>query len=243
MLVAIYNVWDHEHLRKSVDNIKQASDKVIIVWSKLSNYGVYGNFNPDDYKDCICFQFEAKSGAAYQKELAKRNYGLDRARKLGAKYFIMMDCDEFYHPAEVSKWYDYIREKNLKGLVCKSIVYFKEATLTVGEDTTYVTFIHKMTPRIKFNANVNYPFTKVDDLIRIDPTRRPNINDGVELVDCYMHHYSWVRKDYDIKAFNSTARNSILRSNVFQDLALAKAGYYCEFYAKELKEVPNYFNV
>ena len=212
MLVAIYNAWDFEHLRKSVDNIKQCVDQVIIVWSRYSNFGVVGTFNPDLFKDCVCVQHEPRGGAAYQKEMAKRNYGLERARKMKADYFIMMDCDEFYHPDEVTKWYSYIKKKNLAGLVCKTKVYFKEPTLTIGDDTTYVTFIHKVNHKLRFNGNNNYPFTKVDDIIRIDPTRRLNINTGVELVDCYMHHYSWVRQDYQTKAFNSTARNAILKS-------------------------------
>lgn len=243
MFVSIFNVWDYEHLRKSVDNIKQAVDKVILVWSRYSNYGNEGTFNPDEFKDCVCVQHEPKHGATHQKELAKRNYGLEKARELGAKYFIMGDCDEFYHYAEVIKWYEYIKSNpDLNGLVCKVKVYFKEPTL-VCDDVTYVTFIHKMTRRLKFESNQYYPFTKHEGHLRIDPTRRLNISDGIELIDCYMHHYSWVRNDMQTKAFNSTARNTILKSNVFKDLALAKPGYFCEFYQQELKEAPNYFNL
>lgn len=242
MFVAIYNVWDFEHLRKSVDNIKQAVDKVIIVWSRYSNYGNEGTFNPYEFKDCICVQHESRHGATSQKETAKRNYGLEKAKEIGAKYFIMMDCDEMYHPVEVTKWYEYLKASNLNGLVCKVKVYFKEPTL-VCDDVTYVTFIHKLTPRLKFEPNQNYPFTKHEGHLRIDPTRRLNIDSGVELIDCYMHHYSWVRNDMMTKATNSTARNTILKSNVFKDLALAKPGYFCEFYQQELKECPNYFNL
>lgn len=243
MLVAFYNVWDYEHLRKSVDNIKPVVDKVIIVWSKYSNYGNEGNFNPDEFKDCICIKFESRSGYAYQRETAKRNYGLQKAKKLGAKYFLMMDCDEFYHQADILKWYDYLKSKpELNGLVCKLKVYFKEPTL-VCDDVTYVTFIHRLEPNMVFHHNQNYPYAHHEGHNRIDPTRRLNIDSGVELIDCYMHHYSWVRNDINTKALNSTARNTILKSNVFKDLELAKPGYFCEFYGQELKEVPNYFGV
>ena len=242
MFAAIYNVWDHEHLRQSIDNIKKAVDQVIIVWSKKSNYGNDGDFNPDDFKDCICVRHEPRAGAAHYKELEKRSIGLQRAKKIGAKYFLMMDCDEFYHPDEVTKWYEYLKQSDLNGLVCKSLVYFKEPTLYC-EDVTYVTFIHRLTSRLKFEFNKDYPFAHHDGHNRIDPTRRLNITTGVELVDCYMHHYSWVRKDIMQKAMNSTARNTILKSNVFKDLEMAKPGYFCEFYSQQLREVPNYFNL
>lgn len=243
MFVAIYNAWDFEHLRKSVDNIKKAVDKVIIVWSRYSNYGNEGTFNPDEFKDCICIQYEPRHGTPSQKETSKRNYGLEYAKKIGANYFLMMDCDEFYHAPEITKWYEYLQSKpELNGLVCKLKVYFKEPTL-VCDDVTYVTFIHRLTPRLSFEQNNYYPFTSHEGHLRIDPTRRLNIKSGVELIDCYMHHYSWVRKDMQTKAFNSTARSTIMRSNIFKDLELAKPGYFCEFYQQELKESPNYFNI
>lgn len=243
MLVAFFNVWDHEHLRKSVDNIKRVVDKVIIVWSRYSNYGAKGDFNPDEFKDCDCFQYEPKGNTPYFKELEKRNFGLQRAKKLGARYFLMMDCDEFYHPSEVIEWYEYLKNRNdLVGLVCRCKCYFKEPTLCL-EDVTFVTFIHRLKSNMKFERNKDYPFAYHEGHTRIDPTRRLNITSGIELIDCYMHHYSWVRKDYQTKTFNSTARDRILKSNVFKDLELAKPGYFCEFYGKTLEEVPNYFGL
>ncbi len=242
MFVAVFNVWDHEHLRKSVDNIKKVVDSVVIVWSQMSNYGNRGDFNPDDYKDCVCVRHEPRAGMPRHKELEKRNVGLEKARKLGAKYFLMMDCDEFYHVPEVIKWYEYLKASDLAGLVCKTMVYVKTPTLCL-EDVTYVTFIHKLTRGLKFEFNKDYPFAHHEDHNRIDPTRRLNITEGVELIDCYMHHYSWVRKDPNTKAFNSTARNTTLKSNIFKDLALAKPGYFCEFYGKELHETENHFGL
>jgi hypothetical protein len=54
--------------------------------------------------------------------------------------------------------------------------------------------------------------------------------------DAVMHHYSWVRKDYEKKIRNSTARNNILQDKtLLQSLMHAKEGDYIEFYRTTLR--------
>ena len=50
-----------------------------------------------------------------------------------------------------------------------------------------------------------------------------------------MHHYSWVRSDYERKIRNSTARTNLERSSILTDLRQAKEGYFVEFYRKTLQ--------
>lgn len=250
-LVAIYNVWDDwDMLRLSVENIRPVVDGCIIVCSTKSNYGEVSDI-PEMYQDksqkdlLVIFEPNAEL-SPMQNETAKRNHGLHLARLLNFTHFITMDADEFYHPEDISRGTKMFHDKpNLKGIVASSQVYFKSPTLTIGLDTTRVPFIHKITPDLQHCFNRQYPFAweGLRD-IRIDPTRSLNINEGVEFVPkIIMHHYSWVRSDYEKKIRNSTARANIEKSTIRQDLLNATDGYYCNFYGKVLHTVHNYFNI
>lgn len=254
-LCAIYNVWDdYDWLMQSVDRIAPLVDGIIVIWSEWSNYGEYHKPEPGK-ADTLCKWFQLEPDPqldARTNETAKRNYGLDKARELGYTHFLTMDCDEMYDPQEFLKEKKRFEDPNLQGLVCRVKCYFGSPTLTIGYDVTLVPFIHKLTPQIRHEFNKNYPFawTDIDKIpftpkkrIRIDPTRSLNINSGVEWSEITMHHYSWCRKDPQKKIRNSTARANIERSTIVQDLANAKAGYYCQFYGKTLLEAPNVFGL
>lgn len=243
-LCAIYNVWaDWDLLEHSIENISPHVDGIIIIASELSNYGEWYPI-PVNLLNIELYQPQHLLKRPQELETEKRNYGLQKARESGYTHFIMMDADEFYDPVEFRKAKERFHvEKDLKGLVVESQVYFGSPELTIGNDTTLVPFIHELTPTIKHEFNRKYPFAWIDGKIRIDPTRSLNIDSGVKMADCLMHHYSWVRKDYSKKIRNSTARANLERSTIMQDLLHAKEGYYCEFYQKHLVRVPNRFGI
>lgn len=244
-LCAIYNVWaDWDWLKLSRENISPFVDGIIIVASEKSNYGEYCKI-PSCWNDCELYIREPVSHNPRQEETDRRNFGLEMARINNFTHFIMMDADEFYDPIEFRKAKDYLNSKpNLNGLVCKSKVYVKEPTLTIGLDTTLVPFIHKITPSLQHCFNKNYPFAWEGRNIRIDPTRSLNINSGVEMVDVTMHHYSWVRKDYDRKIRNSTARANIEKMDLAKKIVHLKEGDVFDLYpGKPLVRVPNKFGL
>lgn len=245
-LCAIYNVWDDwDLLEHSIENIFQQVDGVIVVYSRKSNFGEQSD-PPDNLAfpgNVELFQREPLHAHALHAETDKRNYGLDIARKQGYTHFITMDADEFYEPKEFHAAKLHVERTGVSGLVVESYVYFKSPTLTIGKDVTLVPHIHKLTPTIKHEFNKAYPFAWEGKQIRIDPTRSLNINSGVEMFDCPMHHMSWVRKDYEKKIRNSTARANLKRSTIVADLVNAKEGYFCEFYQKRLVRVPNRFGI
>ncbi len=184
-LAAIYNVWnDWDLLEHSVKNIAPLLDDindVIIVGSDYSNYGEFSQTPREWMRREVVHHYEPKFSHPVHSETDKRNFGLQKASELGYTHFIMMDADEFYDPEE------FLREKerfhvkpDLAGLVCRTQVYVKSPTLTIGYDTTLVPFIHKITPTLKHEFNRNYPFAWEGKNIRIDPTRSLNINSGVE---------------------------------------------------------------
>jgi hypothetical protein len=244
-LCAIYNVWhDWDWLKLSRENISPFVDGIIIVASESSNYGEWSPIPVTELNfDFYSPQFLLKR--PQEIETDKRNYGLQKAIERGYTHFIMLDSDELYDPIEFRKAKDYINSKpNLQGLVCKSQVYVKSPTLTIGEDTTLVPFIHKLTPTIRHEFNRKYPFAWIDGKIRIDPTRSLNINSGVEMIDVTMHHYSWVRKDYARKIRNSTARPNIEKMNLAQKVLRLKEGDVFDLYpGKPLVRVPNKFGL
>lgn len=231
-LAAIYCVWsDWDLLEYSLKNIRPLVDGVIIVASERSNYGEFCPIPsiPDIY------QWEPQFRDARNSETDKRNHGLKIAREQGYTHFLTMDADEFYEPEPFLKEKEKFKNPNLKGLVCQCQTYFKSPRLTIGLDTTLVPFIHELTPTIRHEFNRGYPFAWIDKHIRIDPTRSLNITEGVERTDLIMHHYSWVRKDYQLKIRNSTARSNLERSTILNDLVLAKEGYFVEFYQRHLQ--------
>lgn len=245
-LAAIYCVWgDWDLLTLSIENIFQQVDGIIVVYSRKSNYGEMSD-PPDGLSfpgNVELFQREPFLRYPMHAETDKRNYGLDIAKKQGYTHFIMMDSDEFYEPEPFLKEKERFLNPNLNGLACASQVYFKSPKLTIGLDTTRVTFIHKITPGLRFEFNRNYPFAFDKRSIYIDPTRQLNITNGVEWSNIIMHHYSWVREDYEKKIRNSTARANIERSTIREDLISAKLGGFCKFYGKTLSAATVDFNL
>lgn len=252
-LAVCYNTWsDWDLLKASVNNISPVVDRVIIVYSKISNYGEVDKTQVTEtgkWPDNVQFvSFEPKAAIqSMENETLKRNYGLSIARAEGYTHYLCMDSDEFYDQEEFKEAIQALgKTESIAGLVCKSRVYFSKPDLTIGLDTTLVPFVHKITPTLKHDFNRRYPFAWEGRNIRIDPTRSFNINEGVEACPIIMEHASWVRKDlesYKRKIRNSTARPVLDRSNILQDLVNAKEGYFCQFYQKPLVRVPNRFNI
>lgn len=244
-IAAVFNVWgDCNLLPYAVENIRPVVDGVIIVWSRKSNRGQEMDY--DLPKDCTLVQWEPVQRAPNLNELAKRNVGLERAKKDGYTHFIMMDADEFYVREEFMKAKDEVKSEVLAGSVCRIQTYFKKPTLTIGIDNnTLVPFIHKITPNLEYKLNYHgYPFAYVNGAAVIDPTRRLNIHQGVKMMSITMHHYSWVRKDISLKMNNSSANLRGSRGDVLlEDLQNAKPGYFCRGYQKVLRECENLFNL
>lgn len=238
--------WDGlELLKHSIRVMKPLVDGVYIIWSERSNRGeISTEFNPEDYPGCVCIQSEPKyRNNPSESERERRNVGLDAVRNAGYTHFIMLDCDEFYDPKEFKREKKRIEKNDLNGLVCDVTVYFKKPTLTIGKDpSTFVPFIQKITPRLRFRQNRSYPFAyDSNGGLRIDPTRHLNIGHGVEWSDIIMYHYSWVRKDIEKKCRNSSAR--LNNSRWQEDYENAKEGYFVKLYGRTLQKCENKFNI
>ena len=248
-LAAIFNVFaDTEcifpHALRSVEPMV---DGVIVVYSNISNHGIYVRWTCFDRQgDKIRYYLMDGKGDTHQEgELNKRNFGLEKAKQLGFTHFVMMDGDEFYEPNEFNKEKERMDSSNIAGLVCRTKVYIKSPTLTIGHDRTLVPFIHRITPKLHFTfKNKFYPFLKDGSgNPQIDPTRRLNIISGVEWSDITMHHFSYVRKNIELKIQNSSANLRRSAATILEELREAKAGYMSQLYHKEIFECMNIFNI
>jgi len=240
-LAAIYNVWDGvELLYGSMKCLKNEVDVFILVWQDKSNFGEA--YNPmHDFKildfgcDVILVKYEPIEYGGTSNELLKRNLGLQYAKDEGCTHFLHMDCDEYYEDFGSMK--QQFLASGAKGSVCKILTYFKKPTLRLeAHDNYYVPWIHEL--KTDTVAGVQgYPYYT-------DPTRRINTNDVI-CMDAPMHHYSWVRKDIERKARNSSAKANIERSQLLQDYYSdeTKSGYFLKDYGQKLMEVDNIFSI
>lgn len=248
-LVAIISAWSDclELLPKCIMNIAPVVNKVIVVYSTMSNRG-----NEDDRINELVFSnlpcqwvnLEPALGfSCHENETRKRNFGLRLAKEQGFTHFIVLDSDEFYKQDEFLKEKLRIEEKGLNGLVCKLKVYIKTPTLHC-DDHTLVPFIHRLYHNTQLGSYKHYPFN-VDEEgnVHIDPTRRINIFDRIEMSDIYMHHFSYVRNDIDLKIDNSSANLRRSRELIYDELENARPGYISKLYHRTLTEAPNYFNI
>lgn len=240
-LAAIYNVWDGEELLLgSIKCLKNEVDLFIIIWQDVSNFGEKYNPLPEIERasttlsvTTLLQKYTPTIGSGLENEKRKRNIGLDMARQQGCTHFLHLDCDEYYSNfAEAKELY---HNSGLAGSVCRMHTYFKKPTLRLETQESYfVPFIHRLHPNTTAGVK-HYPFY-------VDPTRRINETHVGEL-PITMHHFSWVRKDIDRKARNSSAKGSLARGTLLADYNNHEvgAGFFVRDYESKLVEVADEF--
>jgi len=251
-LAAIYNLFDGlELLPGSMACLKDHVDIFIILWQNVSNFGEeYDGFHkllsPDnfagvDLNRVYLLKFDPRPEiGGLMNERAKRIMGVDAALNLGCSHFLHIDCDEYYEDFGAAKE-EYLMAGK-RGSVLRLWAYFKKPTLRVDKPEDYhVPFIHELTPQITVGSS-SYPFWA-------DPTRVVNESDVAEL-SAMMHHYTWVRKDIEMKCRNSSAivnvpGQKIENWGMLRDYRSANVGpgFYVNDWQRTLVQVPDLFNL
>lgn len=246
---AIISAWadTKELLPYCIENIAPVVDGVIVVYSEYSNH-----FNHDDSLmelifrrlPCQWLKLEPEMGrSCHDNETRKRNFGLEAAKNQGYTHFIIMDSDEFYIQDEFLAEKEVIERFDLNGLVCPLKVYIKSPTLWC-EDHTLVPFIQKLNRTTLIGNFKQYPFNQDSQgNSHIDPTRRTNCFSGIQMSSIFMHHFSYVRENIDMKIANSSANLRRSEAVIKEELENARPGYVSKLYHRELKECQNYFNI
>lgn len=246
-LSVIINAWadTNDLLPHCLQNFLPVCSDIVVVWSNHSNYGVEVPFKFDFVHPKVRYsRYEPNLNMTpHQNETTKRNYGLQKAMEVGSTHFLIADADEFYDQQEFEQEKLRVEEDGLNGLVCGLKVYFKYPTLWC-EDHTLVPFIHKIVPGVAVGGYKHYPFAyDKEGNAHIDPTRRVIFTSGIEWSEIKMHHFSWCRKDMDMKINNSSAAKNLKRSTIYEDLNNAAPGMLNRFYRDTLKECDNKFNL
>jgi hypothetical protein len=250
-LASIINVWADcvELLPFCIKNHLQFCDGVIVVTSSRSNHNETSSAMSEFIEQypldprVLFEQCEPIKGLKpLANETRKRNYGIDSARVNGFTHFLIADADEFYNPQLMEGDKKFMEESNINGLVSRLHVYIGKPTLWC-HDHTLVPTIHKLTKDVQVGGFKEYPFAYINGNAMIDPSRRPFFIKGIVNSTTICHHYSYVRKNIDLKIDNSSANLKRSRQVIYDELRDAKPGYISKLYHQELKECPNYFDI
>lgn len=251
-LCSIINVWvdAKELLPFCLENHLRFCDHVIVVWSMKSNHENYDDsilpfiVNYKNDGNVTFHQLEPVQGLTpLANETRKRNYGIDVAIKSGFTHFIIADQDEFYESNRMNEEKKRFENPNLNGLVHPLKVYIKSPTLWCG-DHTLVPGIHRLTKDVCVASFKQYPFAyDIQGNAHIDPSRRPHFFTGIEMSEVFCHHFSYLRKDINLKIDNSSANLKRSRQVIYDELRDAKPGYVSRLYHQPLQECENHFNI
>mgnify|MGYP001582527040 CR=1 FL=1 len=230
------------------ENFATMVDKVIVIYSDKSNYG-----NSDDRITELVFTSKLPCQwinlepdpklPPHQNEVNKRNFGIKIAKEQGFTHFISGDMDEFYKKDEFEAEKERVEMGNMNGIVCPLHVYIKSPTLFCREHTL-VPAIHKLYHNTQLGNFMHYPFNRDEQgNCHIDPCRRINCFDRIQMSEMVMYHLSYVRKNIDLKIDNSSANLRRSRQIIYDELSNAAPGYMSKLYHKPMEESPNYFNI
>lgn len=250
-LASIINVWADcvELLPFCIKNHLQFCDGVIVIWSQTSNHGVkndavfeYILANGHDSRVEFVQLEPMKNVKPLVNETRKRNHGIDIARRKGFTHFIIADADEMYIPEEVEQEKKRFNNPSLNGLVCGMFVFVKSPLLW-ADTHTRVAFIQKITKDVSVGMFKEFPFAYEGKKAFIDPSRRISHRKGIEFSEIMMHHFSYIRKNIDLKIDNSSAKLKRSRQIIYDELRYAKPGYVSRLYHQPLQECLNYFDI
>lgn len=251
-LCSIINSWADSLciLPFCIANHLQFCDGIIVVWSQYSNHAVKNDAVLEyilvkGHDSRVNFvQCEPWRGVTpLNSETRKRNHGIAVARDKGFTHFLISDADEMYIPSEMNEEKKRFDNPELNGLVHPLKVYIKLPTLWC-EDHTLVPGIHKIRKDSACGNFKDYPFAyDSTGNAHIDPSRRGSCTSGIEMSKVYMEHFSYVRKNIDLKIDNSSANLKRSRQVIYDELRDAKPGYISRLYHQPLQETENIFNI
>jgi hypothetical protein len=229
-LSATINFFNGEELLKEVIlNIRPLVDHLSIIYQEYSNWNeeltdeakqiLNELISESLVDDVVCYQPNIELTPSLN-EFNKREIGLKLAIKRNATHFLLMDADEFYDREQFTDAKQIIEIEDITYSCVHSYFYLRRPIYRSKlVDTTNVCFITKITPKLIFKYNQDFPVEHVD------PTRRLiNESGKFKLFDhntITMHHMNFVRKDFNSKFRNTSSAENIefiknARNAVFQ---------------------------
>lgn len=233
---AVWNVFDgSEHLPASIRCISGAVDHCAAIVQDVSNWGEQDKTGQNVVEalnregvlhQAIHFTPPYRANdwrGAYNLEREKRRLGALALLEAGCTHGIILDCDEFYHPAEFAREVEEYKTGNnhLYARFHPIYVYFKQPNWRFERpDITLVPGLFPLNKYIKFGISEG-PWEKLK--LVVDPTRRMTCP-GVKKSAMFMHHFSYIRNDLSQKFRNSTARENLNKASVREEYENAGLG-------------------
>ena len=213
-LAAIYNVFDgEENLQNSINSIRDNVDLIIVIYQKISNFGIKHKKNIEEILKKIQFiniiqEYDTNFyKLPWENEINKRVMGCKIALENKCTHFLYMDCDENYDFQNFKEAKKQIENNVYDSSACEIVDYYKFKNLIIEDSISYVPFIHELKKGItRFSLNLGYPVL-VDNTRKCGPTENFKLFKKEEIV---MNHYSWIRDDIEQKLINWTGRHSFL---------------------------------
>ncbi len=262
-----FSLFDGEELlERALEQIRKCGvEYVNIVWQTKSYFGQNApgkiedllnglkqkklvdelyHYNPV-YSGYRAFTKFAVSNAK-KDETAKRNLGLQFAKKAECTHFMTMDVDEFYFENEFKKAVEFITKENIDYSAVPMYSYHIKPTFQVIDAyrnyfAPFLINIQKW-PNAKFILRCKSFGGNI-----VDPTRRINFNRNTQKLHFFekseiaMHHMKTIRNDLVKKMVNSTAYKYASRKRITKRISNLRQ---CNPDTDEnIKIVDNYFNI
>ena len=145
-------------------------------------------------------------GEQFFNELTKREVGRRACAARDCNYFMSMDCDEFYHAAELRAVKALTLRENYECVCCYMRTFFKWPTeeLVPAEEANCVPVLYRILEHLPFRLACPYPCL-VDPTRKLENLRRLHVA-GRSVVQ--MHHFSFVRRHIRSKLLNVSNRGN-----------------------------------
>lgn len=253
-LCAAYTVFNGlEMLEKSIEQIKNHVDEIIICYQTTSNKG-----NRSDSVLPFCKTIAEKYGAKLleftpnlsistkENEIRKHNLMIDGAKILKCSHFLLLATDHYFKKEEFQYAKNFCEENNVDLSFTKMYTYYKNPEWQLTPIEYYVMpFILRIKENTRYQRHISYP-AYTDPSVQTPP-------DGICLTfdekQIMMHHYSMIRSDIKNKFNNAAAsirwseddRKRFISEYENYDIKTNPGISY--FGGRKIKQVPNYFNI
>lgn len=253
-LAVCYTVFNGlELLEKSIEQIRDQVDVIIICYQKISNTGnenvelmpFLRRFSMQTKIHLIEFAPDLRRNTK-ENEINKHNLMLEYARLMECSHFLLSACDHFYDEIQFVNAKNQCEMLDFDVTFTKMYTYFKHPTyqLTPIEDY-YMPFICKLHQNTRIEKIKHYPVL-VDPSVQVNTFEEWNLFEENEIM---MHHYSMVRINIKEKFKNAAASirwtKEMIETFVSEyknhDIVINPELTY--FQKRKIKVVPNYFNL
>ena len=194
---AIYNTfYGLELIQESINSIKSIVDYIVVVHQKV---GFSGELEPSVNKE-ILSNLKVDKIIYYDKivsdinkgVLDKRNIGLEACKNVGCDYIIPLDSDELYSDIDLLEEIKLMEIHGIDTLYSPIITYYYNRFHHFKDDY-YVPSVYKVNER---------NFVKIKTSVLVDPLRKMS-EGNFKISKVPMHHYSYIKDNYQIKLNNS----------------------------------------